>query len=715
MQHLCDSSSGGAKYATVATCTLNQWAMDFDGNLSRVCESIERAKRSGARLRLGPELELCGYGCEDHYFESDTLLHCWESIVAILSSNLTDNILCDIGMPVLHEDVRYNCRVMCLNRKILLIRPKMCLADEGNYRESRWFTAWSKGFTLTDYILPSAVREVTGQRKVPFGVGAIAFADTAYSAESCEELFTANNPGITLGLSGVEIIGNGSGSHFTIRKRTRRLELIEEQTRKNGGIYLYANQKGCDGGRLYFDGTSIVCANGETLSIGPQFEISDVHVSSVTVSLNDVRTHRSGIASRGVQAAAIPHVPRVESLEFGLTLPRKLLVTPLTLKPGPLEVRQYSEEEEFGCSAASWLWDYLRRSGMPGYFLPLSGGVDSAATATCVALMCQQVTARCLDGDADVLSDVRRVTRDEAFTPHSWQALAHRVFYCVYMSTEHSSNETRQRAAELAAQIGCRYLSMDIDPIVQSFAKVFADSTGHTPNIRRVDTQENIACQNVQARSRMVLAYLCAQMLPVCDGGQTSWPGTLLVLGSANLDEAYRGYYTKFDCSAADLNPIGGVGKTLLKKFLLWAATNRQLPALQCIVEAKSSAELQPTTDSGVQAQVSEDEMGITFDELDLLGKLRTNKRCGPLAMFYRLQELWRHLPAVAIGKKVKDFFRYYSINRHKVTTLPPAMHVESSSCDDNRYDLRQFLYNVAWTRQFRGIDAAAARDGSSE
>jgi hypothetical protein len=33
--------------------------------------------------------------------------------------------------------------------------------------------------------------------------------------------------------------------------------------------------------------------------------------------------------------------------------------------------------------------------------------------------------------------------------------------------------------------------------------------------------------------------------------------GFLLVLGSANVDEGLRGYLTKYDCSAADINPIG--------------------------------------------------------------------------------------------------------------------------------------------------------------
>jgi NAD+ synthase (glutamine-hydrolysing) len=51
----------------------------------------------------------------------------------------------------------------------------------------------------------------------------------------------------------------------------------------------------------------------------------------------------------------------------------------------------------------------------------------------------------------------------------------------------------------------------------------------------------------------MVFAYLLAQLLPWSRGRR----GGLLVLGCANVDEGLRGYYTKYDCSAADINPIG--------------------------------------------------------------------------------------------------------------------------------------------------------------
>ena len=51
----------------------------------------------------------------------------------------------------------------CLCRKILLIRPKMMLVDNGNYRESRWFTAWTKVRQMEEYYLPRMIQQITGQ------------------------------------------------------------------------------------------------------------------------------------------------------------------------------------------------------------------------------------------------------------------------------------------------------------------------------------------------------------------------------------------------------------------------------------------------------------------------------------------------------------------------------------------------------------------------
>jgi NAD+ synthase (glutamine-hydrolysing) len=100
----------------------------------------------------------------------------------------------------------------------------------------------------------------------------------------------------------------------------------------------------------------------------------------------------------------------------------------------------------------------------------------------------------------------------------------------------------------------------------------------------------------------------------------------------------------------------------------------------------------------------------------------------------------WSHLSPREVADKVKRFFFYYSVNRHKMCTITPgtyrleyvfratnatadnlfascknstitkAYHAEGYSPDDNRFDLRQFLYNVKWDRQFSVIDQLVER-----
>ena len=58
----------------------------------------------------------------------------------------------------------------------------------------------------------------------------------------------------------------------------------------------------------------------------------------------------------------------------------------------------------------------------------------------------------------------------------------------------------------------------------------------------------------------------------------------------------------------------------------------------------------------------------------------------------------------------MKDFFFYHAINRHKMTTLTPSYHAENYSPDDNRFDLRPFLQNASYEKQFAAIDGAVVK-----
>jgi len=47
-----------SRHIVVASCSLAQWALDWEGNSTRIKQSIREAKAKGATLRAGPELEV---------------------------------------------------------------------------------------------------------------------------------------------------------------------------------------------------------------------------------------------------------------------------------------------------------------------------------------------------------------------------------------------------------------------------------------------------------------------------------------------------------------------------------------------------------------------------------------------------------------------------------------------------------------------------------
>jgi NAD+ synthase (glutamine-hydrolysing) len=278
---------------------------------------------------------------------------------------------------------------LCFNERILLIRPKTALADNGNYRESRYFTAYNNNSDtiMEEYLLPIQFQERFNQHKVPFGTHFLTFLDgTTIGCESCEELWTPQSTHINLSLKGVEIIGNGSGSHFELRKLQTRLELMVSATRKCGGIYLYANQRGCDGGRCYYDGSAMIVCNGQVLAQASQFSVQEVQVITATVDLETVRSYRASLPSFGIQAAKMTsgcgnnYIDVPVQVALGNTM--KVPTAART------EIFHHSPQEECCLGPACWLWDYLRRSGAAGFFLPLSGGADSSSVATIVGVMC---------------------------------------------------------------------------------------------------------------------------------------------------------------------------------------------------------------------------------------------------------------------------------------------------------------------------------------
>ena len=338
--------------------------------------------------------------------------------------------------------------------------------------------------------------------------------------------------------------------------------------------------------------------------------------------------------------------------------------------------------------------------------------------------------------DVDVVADDEATTPPDRWMPRLLEgvptdprALASMVLTTLYLGQEGSSSEeTRDRATRLSHEIGAQFLTIPIHTVTSALLSLFRTVFGVTPTFKSQggSVTENLALQNIQARVRMVVTFLCAQLLPWVRG-QTDG-SFLLVLGSANVDECLRGYMTKYDCSSADINPIGGISKRDIRRFLRYrgyGGGGYAYPTLLDIETAPPTAELEPL--SGQRPQTDEEDMGMTYADLTLFGIWRKVHRMGPVSMFRALlaretrrkkkktpkkeeketereekkedsphqrggrrkdREGKTHVQeddddeqgktmAQQVAERVKHFFQSYAINRHKATTLTPSYHAE--------------------------------------
>lgn len=133
--------------------------------------------------------------------------------------------------------------------------------------------------------------------------------------------------------------------------------------------------------------------------------------------------------------------------------------------------------EEIEHAPALWLWDYLRRSGARGFFLPLSGGADSSAVASIVGSMANIVFQDIQSGNQETLETVRRIIGKKDFNPSKFQDIVNELLVTAYLGTKNSSTDTQDRAKRVAEGLGSYHFDMNIDDIYDSMVKVFNAAT----------------------------------------------------------------------------------------------------------------------------------------------------------------------------------------------------------------------------------------------
>ena len=765
----------------VSVITLNQWAMDFIGNEKRIIESINIAKEEGGKIILLPELCTTGYSCQDHFYESETYMLSMNIVRNICNDNeLTKEIMLVLGIPVIHNGVKYNTMTFISNGEIILIRPKINLADDGNYREARWFTSWSKE-GLENFEL-----EGFKQKSAPIGVAIINCNGVKIAAEVCEELWIPQSMNIPLYLNDTDIILNSSGSHFEMNKIQKRIDLLNAATKRSGGAYIYSNMKGCDGERLYFDGGSMIGINGKIVALEERFNLIDVQVLTYPINLDDISEYRLRGSSIQTQSSK---VKKIDVINYDLNIISSTLSKPITNRNIKIDqsirinnrknvinelfqkkyllINDISDKEIAEiCEASScWLWDYLKRSGAYGFMLPLSGGADSAVVSLLVYLMCKKVYDNwsIIKNEDNVI--VKRINlyynNSKNLNPEN---ICNIILKSVYLPVKgRSFNETKGielsetyiRSEAIATMIGSDWRSTDITEIYKGAKGILENiakseikktksnekrQTSASKGVKSIINSKNninsmssnniinkerfpnglittngrnnpklwskygLADENLQARLRMVVNYLLSLSL--------NESGFLLTLACSNSDEVLIGYYTKYDASSGDLNPIGSMPKRFVNKALEYYSLLWNSKEYANVLIATPTAELSAMKE-GARPQTDEDEIGLSYNQIYYFGKLRSYGY-GMIKMFNHIvQNLDKKdvkeliIPQSTINNKklnntnkileyIKDklkiFYHRYRINRHKTVILTPSVHVLPSP-DDNRFDLRPFLY----------------------
>jgi NAD+ synthase (glutamine-hydrolysing) len=533
----------------IALAQVNATVGDLDGNAGLIVEWTRRAAGRGARVVVFPEMVLTGYPVEDlalraSFVEASiSTLHAVAerlaaeglggvAVVAGYLDRRTD-LAARTGLPA---GAPLDAAALLYGGRVVITSAKHHLPNYGVFDEYRYFVP---GNTLPVFRLPVADDEQV---------------DIAIAI--CEDLWQDGGPVAVCARAGASLLVVPNASPYERGKDDVRLELCVRRAREAGAALAYANLIGGQD-ELVFDGDSIlVAADGALIARGPQFEEALV------------------VADLNLPGAGTGPLPEDEPVDAGdgtiITINRVALPAPAPAgaSPAPAGAEDLEEvAEEAGTAeleraeGAGMFWprlsdpaevyaalvtgtgDYARKNGFRSAILALSGGIDSALTATIAA-------------DAIGAANV----------------------HVVLMPSRYSSPHSVSDAEDLVKRQGLHAVTIPIGAMVEVFGAELGPAGF---------PETGLPAENLQARVRGVVLMALSNA-----AGH-------LVLTTGNKSELATGYSTLYGDSAGGFGPIKDVPKTLVWELSRWrnAEAERQgttPPIPENSITKPPSAELAP-------------------------------------------------------------------------------------------------------------------------
>jgi NAD+ synthase (glutamine-hydrolysing) len=490
----------------IALAQVDATVGDLDGNAELIVAWTRRAAQRGARVVVFPEMMLTGYPVEDLALRASFV----EASIATLhavAARLGDEGLGGIAVVTGYLDRRtdlaartglpagapQDAAALIYGGRVVITSAKHHLPNYGVFDEFRYFVP---GDTLPVFRVPTADSQ-----------------SVEVAIAICEDLWQDGGPVSVCRVSGAGLLVVPNASPYERGKDDVRLDLVVRRAREAGSALAYANMVGGQD-ELVFDGDSIlVSADGTLLARGPQFEealvVADLDLPAAPpaevpgdqpVDAEDgtvITIKRVALPGGGGPATAPPTAPTDGSQDA----------------EGPIWPR-LSDPAEVYAALVTGVRDYVGKNGFRSAILALSGGIDSALTATIAV---------------DAIG-------------------ADRV-HVVLMPSRYSSEHSVTDAEDLVKRQGVHAVTIPIASIVEAFDRELTPAGF---------PETGLPAENLQARVRGVILM----GLSNADGH--------LVLTTGNKSELATGYSTLYGDSAGGFGPIKDVPKTLVWELARW-------------------------------------------------------------------------------------------------------------------------------------------------
>jgi NAD+ synthase (glutamine-hydrolysing) len=328
----------------VGLAQINPTVGDLDGNVSKIVEGMEHARRLGCRLVAFPELAIPGYPPEDLLFKRafiDANLKALEQVTPA-SRGLT----AIVGFVDKRDDI-FNAAAILHDGVRAGVYHKQYLPNYGVFDENRYFQA--------------------GTETPVFTCGEVTFA-----VNICEDIWYPSGPTRRQALAGAEVIVTINGSPFHAGKAQLRETTIATRASDDLVYMAYLNMVGgqdelvFDGGSVIFNERAECVARGRAFA--EDFVVADLDLDAVFhARLRDARRRQEKLgAGEAATRVVLPAWPASATAPPPVTS---------TIAPRLTPVDEVLQALVVGTR------DYVQKNGFKRVVIGLSGGIDSAVVA----------------------------------------------------------------------------------------------------------------------------------------------------------------------------------------------------------------------------------------------------------------------------------------------------------------------------------------------